>query len=105
MKTIAQIRHIGFGDVAVKEAQVRNHRFAFFIERKVFFVVLIADTDIELVRAAQRRIIAVQGQRKILIAVFAAVAVGCKERGVIGINDKSTGQCLKRCRFLPETWL
>ena len=74
-KTVAQIRHIGLCNITVKLAQIRNNRFAFLIERQVFSVALIADTCIKFMRTTESGIVAVQSQREILVAVFAAVTI------------------------------
>ena len=42
-------------------------------------------------RTAQCRIVTIQSQGEILVTIFAAIAVGCKERGIVGIDFVCTG--------------
>ena len=52
---------------------------------------LIADAGIEFMFASQKRVIAVQTQRKILVGVLGLIALGNEFSGIVRINDKRTG--------------
>ena len=58
---------------------------------------LIANAGIEFMFASQKRVIAVQTQRKILVGVLGLVALGNEFSGIVRINGKSTshaGNCI-----------